>query len=550
MSEEKRDYFRIPTEGEADQRAENGGVRSGQEDGQAGGQAVGAQEEPRQEAQGGIGEVVEIKGVVVDVRFDEDELPEIFNALKAEFETEDGETDEVTLEVQQIVGDSVVRTVAMGSTDGMSRGLEARDTGRPIAVPVGKASLGRLLDVLGQPIDEQGPIEDADDYWPIHRPAPEFTNLSSQAEQFVTGIKVIDLLCPVMRGGKVGLFGGAGVGKTVVITELINNIALQYEGTSVFAGVGERTREGHELYDEMQEAGVLENTSMVFGQMNEPPGARFRVGLTGVTLSEYFRDEVGQDVLLFIDNIFRFVQAGNEVSTLMGRMPSEVGYQPTLATEMGTLQERITSTKQGSITSFQAVFVPADDYTDPAPFTTFTHLDSTVELTRDLAEQGIYPAVDPLNSVSTILDPGVVGDEHYQVAQGVQHIMQRHKELQDIINILGMEELSEEDKVIVNRARRIQRFLSQPFFVAEQFTGMPGKFVELEDTIRSFKEIVEGQHDDLPEQAFYMVGDIDEAVEKARGTSGEEEEEEEEGEEGEEEDSQDGDNDSENGEEG
>ena len=550
MSEEKRDYFRIPTEGEADQRAENGGVRSGQEDGQAGGQAVGAQEEPRQGAQGGIGEVVEIKGVVVDVRFDEDEMPEIFNALKIEFETEDGETDEVTLEVQQIVGDNVVRTVAMGSTDGMSRGLEARDTGRPIAVPVGKASLGRLLDVLGQPIDEQGPIEDADDYWPIHRPAPEFTNLSSQAEQFVTGIKVIDLLCPVMRGGKVGLFGGAGVGKTVVITELINNIALQYEGTSVFAGVGERTREGHELYDEMQEAGVLENTSMVFGQMNEPPGARFRVGLTGVTLSEYFRDEVGQDVLLFIDNIFRFVQAGNEVSTLMGRMPSEVGYQPTLATEMGTLQERITSTKQGSITSFQAVFVPADDYTDPAPFTTFTHLDSTVELTRDLAEQGIYPAVDPLNSVSTILDPGVVGDEHYQVAQGVQHIMQRHKELQDIINILGMEELSEEDKVIVNRARRIQRFLSQPFFVAEQFTGMPGKFVELEDTIRSFKEIVEGQHDDLPEQAFYMVGDIDEAVEKARGTSGEEEEEEEEEKEGEEEDSQDGDNDSENGEEG
>ena len=548
MSEEKRDYFRIPTEGEADQRAENGGVRSGQEDGQAGGQAVGAQEESRQEAQGGIGEVVEIKGVVVDVRFHEDELPEIFNALKIEFETEDGETDEVTLEVQQIVGDNVVRTVAMGSTDGMSRGLEARDTGRPIAVPVGKASLGRLLDVLGQPIDEQGPIEDADDYWPIHRPAPEFTNLSSQAEQFVTGIKVIDLLCPVMRGGKVGLFGGAGVGKTVVITELINNIALQYEGTSVFAGVGERTREGHELYDEMQEAGVLENTSMVFGQMNEPPGARFRVGLTGVTLSEYFRDEVGQDVLLFIDNIFRFVQAGNEVSTLMGRMPSEVGYQPTLATEMGMLQERITSTKQGSITSFQAVFVPADDYTDPAPFTTFTHLDSTVELTRDLAEQGIYPAVDPLNSVSTILDPGVVGDEHYQVAQGVQHIMQRHKELQDIINILGMEELSEEDKVIVNRARRIQRFLSQPFFVAEQFTGMPGKFVELEDTIRSFKEIVEGQHDDLPEQAFYMVGDIDEAVEKARGTSGEEEEEEEK--EGEEEDSQDGDNDSENGEEG
>ena len=548
MSEEKREHFRIPTEEEADQRAQNGGARGEQGDGQVDGQQQAAtQEESREGVGGGVGEVVEIKGVVVDVRFNEEEIPEIFNALKVEFEAENGETDEVTLEVQQIVGDNVVRTVAMGSTDGMSRGLEARDTGRPIAVPVGKASLGRLLDVLGQPIDEQGPIEDADDYWPIHRPAPEFTNLSSQAEQFVTGIKVIDLLCPVMRGGKVGLFGGAGVGKTVVITELINNIALQYEGTSVFAGVGERTREGHELYDEMQEAGVLENTSMVFGQMNEPPGARFRVGLTGVTLSEYFRDEVGQDVLLFIDNIFRFVQAGNEVSTLMGRMPSEVGYQPTLATEMGTLQERITSTKQGSITSFQAVFVPADDYTDPAPFTTFTHLDSTVELTRDLAEQGIYPAVDPLNSVSTILDPGVVGDEHYQVAQGVQHIMQRHKELQDIINILGMEELSEEDKVIVNRARRIQRFLSQPFFVAEQFTGMQGKFVELEDTIRSFKEIVEGQHDDLPEQAFYMVGDIDEAVEKARGTSGEEEEEEKEGEE---EDSQDGDNDSENGEEG
>jgi F-type H+-transporting ATPase subunit beta len=445
------------------------------------------------------------------------------------------------MEVQQIVGDNVVRTVAMGSTDGMSRGLEARDTGQPIAIPVGNVVLGRLLDVLGNPIDEQGEVEDADDHWPIHRPAPDFTNLSAQAEQFVTGVKVIDLLCPVLMGGKVGLFGGAGVGKTVIITELINNIALQYEGTSVFAGVGERTREGHELYDEMQEAGVMQNTAMVFGQMNEPPGARFRIGLTGVTLSEYFRDEMGQDVLLFIDNIFRFVQAGNEVSTLMGRMPSEVGYQPTLATEMGRLQERITSTNQGSITSFQAVFVPADDYTDPAPFTTFTHLDSTVELTRELAEQGIYPAVDPLNSSSTILDPSVVGDEHYQVAQGVQHIMQRHKELQDIINILGMEELSEEDKVIVNRARRIQRFLSQPFFVAEQFTGMEGKFVEMEDNIRSFKEIVEGKHDDLPEQAFYMVGDIDEVVEKARGMSGEEEEEEE--------GSENGDDDSENGEE-
>ena len=552
MSEEKRDHFRIPTEQEADERAENGGARGEQGDGQVDGQQqTAAQTESREGTGGGVGEVVEIKGVVVDVRFNEEEIPEIFNALKVEFEAEEGETDEVTLEVQQIVGDNVVRTVAMGSTDGMSRGLEARDTGQPIAVPVGDKVLGRLLDVLGNAIDQQGEIEEPDGYWPIHRPSPDFTSLSTQSEQFVTGIKVIDLLCPVLRGGKVGLFGGAGVGKTVIITELINNIALQYEGTSVFAGVGERTREGQELYDEMQEAGVMENTAMVFGQMNEPPGARFRVGLTGVTLSEYFRDEMGQDVLLFIDNIFRFVQAGNEVSTLMGRMPSEVGYQPTLATEMGRLQERITSTQQGSITSFQAVFVPADDYTDPAPFTVFTHLDSTVELTRDLAEQGIYPAVDPLNSSSTILDPNVVGDEHYQVAQGVQHIMQRHRELQDIINILGMEELSEEDKIIVGRARRLQRFLSQPFFVAQQFTGMEGKFVELEDTVNSFKEIVEGQHDDLPEQAFYMVGNIDEAVEKARGMSGEEEEEEDEGEEEqeEEESSENGDNDSQNSEE-
>ena len=552
MSEEKRDHFRIPTEQEADERAENGGARGEQGDGQVDGQQqTAAQMESREGTGGGVGEVVEIKGVVVDVRFNEEEIPEIFNALKVEFEAEEGETDEVTLEVQQIVGDNVVRTVAMGSTDGMSRGLEARDTGQPIAVPVGDKVLGRLLDVLGNAIDQQGEIEEPDGYWPIHRPSPDFTSLSTQSEQFVTGIKVIDLLCPVLRGGKVGLFGGAGVGKTVIITELINNIALQYEGTSVFAGVGERTREGQELYDEMQEAGVMENTAMVFGQMNEPPGARFRVGLTGVTLSEYFRDEMGQDVLLFIDNIFRFVQAGNEVSTLMGRMPSEVGYQPTLATEMGRLQERITSTQQGSITSFQAVFVPADDYTDPAPFTVFTHLDSTVELTRDLAEQGIYPAVDPLNSSSTILDPNVVGDEHYQVAQGVQHIMQRHRELQDIINILGMEELSEEDKIIVGRARRLQRFLSQPFFVAQQFTGMEGKFVDLEENIRSFKEIVEGQHDDLPEQAFYMVGNIDEAVEKARGMGGEEEEEEgeEEEEQEEEESSENGDNDSENGEE-
>jgi len=537
---DKREHFSIPRDPQAPEQASGSqqatgqqtgdGARGEQGNGQAGGQADGQQqtatrEEPRERVEGGVGEVVEIKGVVVDVRFNEEEIPEIFNALKVEIEGENGESGEVTLEVQQIVGDDVVRTVAMGSTDGMSRGLEARDTGQPIAVPVGQAVLGRLLDVLGNPIDEQGEVEGADDHWPIHRPSPAFTGLSTQSEQFVTGIKVIDLLCPVLRGGKAGLFGGAGVGKTVIITELINNIALQYEGTSVFAGVGERTREGHELYDEMQEAGVMQNTAMVFGQMNEPPGARFRVGLTGVTLSEYFRDEMGQDVLLFIDNIFRFVQAGNEVSTLMGRMPSEVGYQPTLSTEMGRLQERITSTKQGSITSFQAVFVPADDYTDPAPFTVFTHLDSTVELTRDLAEQGIYPAVDPLNSSSTILDPSVVGDEHYQVAQGVQHIMQRHRELQDIINILGMEELSEEDKIIVGRARRLQRFLSQPFFVAQQFTGMEGKFVDLEENIRSFKEIVEGEHDELPEQAFYMVGNIDEAVEKARGMRGEEEEE-------------------------
>ena len=544
MSEgDKREHFSIPRDPQAPEQASGSqqatgqqtgdGARGEQGNGQAGGQADGQQqtatrEEPRERVAGGVGEVVEIKGVVVDVRFNEEEIPEIFNALRVEIEGENGESGEVTLEVQQIVGDNVVRTVAMGSTDGMSRGLEARDTGQPIAVPVGQAVLGRLLDVLGNPIDEQGEVEGADDHWPIHRPSPACTGLSTQSEQFVTGVKVIDLLCPVLRGGKVGLFGGAGVGKTVIITELINNIALQYEGTSVFAGVGERTREGHELYDEMQEAGVMQNTAMVFGQMNEPPGARFRVGLTGVTLSEYFRDEMGQDVLLFIDNIFRFVQAGNEVSTLMGRMPSEVGYQPTLATEMGRLQERITSTQQGSITSFQAVFVPADDYTDPAPFTVFTHLDSTVELTRDLAEQGIYPAVDPLNSSSSILDPSVVGDEHYQVAQGVQHIMQRHRELQDIINILGMEELSEEDKIIVGRARRLQRFLSQPFFVAQQFTGMEGKFVEMEENIRSFKEIVEGKHDELPEQAFYMVGNIDEALEKARGMRGEEEEEQEE----------------------
>jgi F-type H+-transporting ATPase subunit beta len=482
----------------------------------------------QEERREGVGTVVEVKGPVVDVRFSPEEIPEIYNALTVDVQTrtdDDAEETELVLEVQQLLGDDVVRTVAMASTDGLQRGVDVQDTGSPITVPVGGQVLGRVLDVLGHPVDEQGPIEDPEGHWSIHRSAPRFEDLSTQAEQFITGIKVMDLLCPVRRGGKVGLFGGAGVGKTVVIQELINNIALQYEGTSVFAGVGERTREGNDLYGEFEEAGILGNVALVFGQMNEPPGARFRVGLTGVTVSEYFRDEQGQDVLFFMDNVFRFVQAGNEVSALMGRMPSEVGYQPTLATEMGALQERITSTNKGSITSFQAVYVPADDFTDPAPFTVFAHLDSTVELARNLAEQGIYPAVDPLTSSSTILDPSVVGDEHYEVAQQVKNILQRYKELQDIIAILGIDELSEEDKVIVGRARRLQRFLSQPFFVAEQFTGMEGKFVELEDTIRSFKEVVEGKHDELPEQAFYLVGNIDEAVEKARGMSGEEEEE-------------------------
>jgi F-type H+/Na+-transporting ATPase subunit beta len=505
---------------------ERGEVGNGQTGTQRGTQRDGQEERPE-----GVGTVVEVKGPVVDVRFSPEEIPEIYNALTVNIQTstdgEDGET-ELVLEVQQLLGDDVVRTVAMASTDGLQRGVDVQDTGSSITVPVGEQVLGRVLDVLGNPVDEQGPIEDPDGHWSIHRPSPRFEDLSTQAEQFITGIKVMDLLCPVRRGGKVGLFGGAGVGKTVVIQELINNIALQYEGTSVFAGVGERTREGNDLYGEFQEAGILGNVALVFGQMNEPPGARFRVGLTGVTVSEYFRDEQGQDVLFFMDNVFRFVQAGNEVSALMGRMPSEVGYQPTLATEMGALQERITSTNKGSITSFQAVYVPADDFTDPAPFTVFAHLDSTVELARNLAEQGIYPAVDPLTSSSTILDPSVVGEEHYEVAQQVKNILQRYKELQDIIAILGIDELSEEDKVIVGRARRLQRFLSQPFFVAEQFTGMEGKFVELEDTIRSFKEVVEGKHDELPEQAFYLVGNIDEAVEKARGMSAEEEEEEEE----------------------
>src|SRR5215210_3317919 len=512
------------------------------EAGQAGNGAPDGQTAERQQQNGGggdgktgVGTVVEVKGPVIDVRFPAGEIPEIFNALTVPLVV-NGEETKLTLEVQQLLGDDMVRTVAMSSTDGLRRGLDVTDTGQPIAIPVGKSVLGRVVDVLGEPVDEQGPIEDPDALWPIHRPSPRFEDLATQTEQFVTGIKVIDLLCPVRRGGKAGLFGGAGVGKTVVIQELINNIALQYEGTSVFAGVGERTREGNDLYGEFQEAGILPNVGLVFGQMNEPPGARFRVGLTGVTIAEYFRDELGQDVLFFVDNIFRFVQSGNEVSALMGRMPSEVGYQPTLGTEMGALQERITSTKKGSITSFQAVYVPADDFTDPAPFTVFAHLDSTVELSRSLSAQGIYPAVDPLSSSSTLLDPAVVGDEHYEVAQEVKNILQRYKELQDIIAILGIDELSEEDKVIVGRARRLQRFLSQPFFVAEQFTGLEGKFVELDETIRSFKEVVEGKHDELPEQAFYLVGNIDEAIEKARGMSGEEEE----GEEGESEDQSEG----------
>jgi F-type H+-transporting ATPase subunit beta len=516
--------------GQSFHRSTFGGERGEVGNGQTGTQRE-TQRDGQEERREGVGTVVEVKGPVVDVRFSPEEIPEIYNALTVNIQTstdgEDGET-ELVLEVQQLLGDDVVRTVAMASTDGLQRGVDVQDTGSSITVPVGEQVLGRVLDVLGNPVDEQGPIEDPEGHWSIHRPSPRFEDLSTQAEQFITGIKVMDLLCPVRRGGKVGLFGGAGVGKTVVIQELINNIALQYEGTSVFAGVGERTREGNDLYGEFQEAGILGNVALVFGQMNEPPGARFRVGLTGVTVSEYFRDEQGQDVLFFMDNVFRFVQAGNEVSALMGRMPSEVGYQPTLATEMGALQERITSTNKGSITSFQAVYVPADDFTDPAPFTVFAHLDSTVELARNLAEQGIYPAVDPLTSSSTILDPSVVGEEHYEVAQQVKNILQRYKELQDIIAILGIDELSEEDKVIVGRARRLQRFLSQPFFVAEQFTGMEGKFVELEDTIRSFKEVVEGKHDELPEQAFYLVGNIDEAVEKARGMSAEEEEEEEE----------------------
>ncbi|NOX36174.1 MAG: F0F1 ATP synthase subunit beta [Calditrichaeota bacterium] len=457
-----------------------------------------------------VGIVKQVIGPVVDIQFEEDKLPAIYNAIK--IKRQDG--SELVLEAQQHLGENIVRCVAMDSTDGLVRGMEAVDTGEPISVPVGPEVLGRLLNVIGEPIDEVGPIN-AQKRYPIHRPAPKFENLSAETEILETGIKVIDLLEPYSKGGKTGLFGGAGVGKTVLIMELIHNIATQHGGYSVFAGVGERTREGNDLWLEMKQSGVLERTALVFGQMNEPPGARQRVGLTGLTIAEYFRDEEGRDVLLFIDNIFRFTQAGSEVSALLGRMPSAVGYQPTLATEMGALQERITSTKKGSITSVQAIYVPADDLTDPAPATTFSHLDATTVLSRQIAELGIYPAVDPLDSTSRILDPRIVGEEHYYVAKSVQEILQKYRDLQDIIAILGMDELSDEDKIIVQRARKIQRFLSQPFFVAEEFTGRPGKYVPLEETIRGFKGIVEGEYDDLPEQAFYMVGTIDEAIENA-----------------------------------
>ena len=451
------------------------------------------------------GTIAQIIGPVVDVRFAED-LPSILTALTVKRE---GLSD-LTLEVAQHIGNGLVRAVAMTSTDGLQRGTEVTSTGKPISIPVGEATLGRMLNVTGEPIDGKGPVS-AKEMYSIHRPAPDFTEQSTKAEVFETGIKVIDLICPILKGGKVGLFGGAGVGKTVVVKELIRNIAAEHSGLSVFAGVGERTREGNDLYLEMEEAKVMDKTMLVFGQMNEPPGARARVALTGLTLAEYYRDQ-GKDMLLFIDNIFRFTQAGSEVSALLGRIPSAVGYQPTLATEMGALQERITSTKKGSITSIQAVYVPADDITDPAPATTFAHLDSTVVLSRPLAELGIYPAVDPLDSSSTILDPQIVGQEHYDVARGVQKVLQRYKDLQDIIAILGMDELSDDDKQTVTRARKMQKFLSQPFFVAEQFTGAAGKYVSLKDTVRAFKEILEGKHDDKPEQAFYMKGNIDEVV--------------------------------------
>jgi F-type H+-transporting ATPase subunit beta len=462
-----------------------------------------------------VGKITQVLGAVVDVQF-EGELPAILNALYAE-----NQGKRLVLEVAQHLGEKTVRTVAMDTTDGLVRGQPATDSGNAITVPVGPETLGRIINVVGEPVDERGPVA-AKKHFPIHRPAPEFVDQSTEAQVLVTGIKVVDLLAPYAKGGKIGLFGGAGVGKTVIIMELINNIAKAHGGVSVFAGVGERTREGNDLYHEMIESGVIKidgpgsKVALVYGQMNEPPGARARVGLTGLTAAEYFRDEEGQDVLFFVDNIFRFTQAGSEVSALLGRIPSAVGYQPTLATDMGTLQERITTTKKGSITSVQAIYVPADDLTDPAPATSFSHLDATTVLSRQIAELGIYPAVDPLDSTSRILDPRVVGDDHYQVARDVQRVLQTYKSLQDIIAILGMDELSEEDKLVVARARKIQRFLSQPFHVAEVFTGTPGVFVKLEDTIKGFKGIVAGEYDDMPESSFYMVGTIEEAVEKAR----------------------------------
>ena len=463
------------------------------------------------------GIVTQVMGPVVDVKFEEGQLPEIYDALFVDIEaTEVTEARKLALEVALHLGDNQVRTIAMASTDGLKRGMEVTSSGGPISVPVGEETLGRVFNVLGDPIDLKDDIPEEARRDPIHREPPQFENLSTETEILVTGIKVVDLLAPYIKGGKIGLFGGAGVGKTVLIQELINNIAQEHGGISVFAGVGERTREGNDLYYEMKDSGVIDKTAMVFGQMNEPPGARMRVALTGLTMAEYFRDEQGQDVLLFIDNIFRFTQAGSEVSALLGRMPSAVGYQPTLATEMGQLQERITSTDKGSVTSIQAIYVPADDYTDPAPATTFAHLDATTNLDRGLSEQGIYPAVDPLASTSRALDPEIVGEEHYQVATQVQETLQRYRELQDIIAILGMDELSEEDKVIVGRARRIQFFLSQNFHVAEQFTGQPGSYVPLEETVRGFKEILEGKYDDLPEDAFRLVGTIEEVVEKAK----------------------------------
>ena len=455
-----------------------------------------------------IGTVVQIMGPVLDIRFAEDQLPQLLSAI----EIPHGE-DTIVAEVAQHIGDNVVRCIAMSSTDGLQRGAAATDTGAPISVPVGEGCLGRVFNLLGQPIDEAGPIP-AQEKWPSHRPAPSYEEQQPATEILETGIKVIDLICPYAKGGKIGLFGGAGVGKTVLIQELIYNIATAHNGYSVFTGVGERTREGNDLYNEMTESGVISKTAMVFGQMNEPPGARMRVGLSGLTMAEYFRDVKHQDVLLFIDNIFRFTQAGSEVSALLGRMPSAVGYQPTLATEMGALQERITSTQNGSITSVQAVYVPADDLTDPAPATTFAHLDATTVLDRGIASLGIYPAVDPLASSSRILAPEIVGEEHYQVARSVQRILQRYKELQDIIAIMGMDELSEEDKLTVNRARKVQRFLSQPFAVGEQFTGIPGKYVPLQETVRGFKEIIEGKHDQIPESMFLFAGSIDDVVAK------------------------------------